>query len=156
MKRKLPSRRLTYQQERDATLLWKREKPSNRRQTIWSRLLEFLDSGERIRRKIPPKTNKEASCGQIPNPEFSDWSEKKKNFPVQKQFEGKPWNHMQMVHKFFGKDQKRTRDDLRNPNNPFLQRPRKQGHRSIHLERRWRSWKMPKEQKIQIVLVQFD
>jgi len=58
VKRKLPSRRLTYQQERDATILWKREKPSNRRQTIWSRLLEFLDSGERIRRKIPLRQTK--------------------------------------------------------------------------------------------------
>jgi len=100
VKRKLPSRRLTYQQERDATILWKREKPSNRRQTIWSRLLEFLDSGERIRRKTPPKTNKEASCGQIPNPEFSDWPERQKIAWRKSNLKKKPWKHMQVVHKF--------------------------------------------------------
>ena len=93
-----------------------------------------------------PKTNKEASCGQIPNPEFSDWSERKKNCPVQKQF----WREAlkstcKWSTNFLVKNQKRTRNDLRNPNNPFLQGLGNKGHRSIRLERRWRSWKMPKE-----------
>ena len=43
--------------------------------------LETEDQG-----KKNPKTNKEASCGRNPNPEFSDWSERKEKSPIQKQF----------------------------------------------------------------------
>ena len=41
--------------------------------------LETEDQG-----KKNPKTNKEAPCGRNPNPEFSDWSERKIKIPDSK------------------------------------------------------------------------
>merc|ERR1711895_384582 len=57
-------------------------KPSKRRQTIWSRLLEFPLTLERESGENTPKDKQRSILWTNPNPEFSDWSERKKKCPV--------------------------------------------------------------------------
>ena len=110
VKRNLPSRRLTYQQEKRSNFTIKKGKPSNRRQTIWSRLLEFPWLWRENQGKRPKRQTKKHPVDIIRILNFRTGPKGRKISRFKSNFEGKPWNqHASGPQIFWYRNQKRTR-----------------------------------------------